>query len=506
MGLELIITYQPSIPYYQPHSNEPAQLRSLHLLVPSNKKFPDLAKTLLSAAFCSYPIPTIINWGNTYNTKGLAAGGAHLGKITGTLDYLNSLPPSAEDDLVLLIDGYDVWFQLHASVLIDRYFSMNAAANKRIRRRISRQAAIDHNIEQKIIISSQKRCWPRDDNHASCYAVPQSTLPKHAYGPQTDQSMHKKGWEYTKYRPRFLNSGVIMGDVAHMRALFERAAQKMDRDKNFGSDQWIFANIFGEQEFQRELLREQYLGSWDRFWRWLGLGEKSILEGNRKHRKPDGWKHGADGAFEFGIGIDYESAHGQTSAFTEHDSAWLHLDDEVAIQKAKEKLHVDTNLKIRLSADIVRSPPPLPPNAEQLGLPANLTWNEVSLHTDLYTSVVPAMVHLNGRLNKYLRRQDWDKTWFYPYARTLLNEYMQREKSPFAVTYDGTGRQIQWAGVDGVEDKSVVRTFGKDGMGEVEWVELLDGYEGEVFRDGIGRWEGPSEVEEEPAPIDVGED
>lgn len=42
----------------------------------------------------------------TLGTGGLLGGGSHVAKITGVLEWLNALAPSAENDLVLMMDAY----------------------------------------------------------------------------------------------------------------------------------------------------------------------------------------------------------------------------------------------------------------------------------------------------------------------------------------------------------------------------------------------------------------
>jgi hypothetical protein len=91
-----------------------------HLLIPADARGVNLCKAIVSSACLNYLVPTPINWGETFNDSGLVAGGSHLAKITGVLDYLNSLESDRDKDLVLMVDGHDVWFQLRPGVLIER--------------------------------------------------------------------------------------------------------------------------------------------------------------------------------------------------------------------------------------------------------------------------------------------------------------------------------------------------------------------------------------------------
>jgi len=90
----------------------------------------------MSASALGYPAPVIVNWGKTYDKSKGWKGGSHLAKITGTLDYLDSVSTAdtpdenrlEENDIVVLTDSYDVWFQLPPDVLLKRYHEANRQA------------------------------------------------------------------------------------------------------------------------------------------------------------------------------------------------------------------------------------------------------------------------------------------------------------------------------------------------------------------------------------------
>jgi hypothetical protein len=164
----------------------------------------------------------------------------------------------------------DIWFQLRREVLIERYHAVNDAANERLLQRLG-SAVHAEGLEQTIIFGSGKRCAPNQVQTIGCYPVPESPLPKDTYGNNTDTSLGRNPWY--SLRQRWLNSGFIMGPKGDMRALFKRAAQKAkETQRNMpnddgshgsdymyhGSDQALFAVIFGEQEYQREVMRRRH--------------------------------------------------------------------------------------------------------------------------------------------------------------------------------------------------------------------------------------------------------
>ncbi|KAF1838435.1 hypothetical protein BDW02DRAFT_485116, partial [Decorospora gaudefroyi] len=377
----------------------------LHLLIPANHKDVNLCKTMLSAAVAGFPTPTLINWGQDFSDEKLVAGGSHLAKISGVLEYLRTLGPERDDDLLLLVDGYDIWFQLRPSSVVTRFHDINAAANARIRQAMGTRAMGD--IRQEIIFSAQKRCWPWKANDPPCYAVPESSLPKDIYGPQTDTDIGFEKNPYVKFRQRYLNSGDAMGRVGALKKLFERAMVEADKDRNFGSDQKIFSGIFGAQEVGREAMTRN-LGFLQRIADWV-RGRKS---------------EGVNGENEFGIGLDYASLLGHPTVFAEEDSAWVKHSDLADIAKASKELEISpVRVDGNLASDIVSSRPPFRLDAPLPGadFPAETAWRDVPLYTNMWTGVIPGLIHHNAHRDglKSLRVSVWDRMWYFGRARTI---------------------------------------------------------------------------------------
>lgn len=56
----------------------------------------------------------------------------HLAKVSTILNYLHILEKTAsQDDLILILDGYDIWLQLRPEVLLKRYFKVIEATDAR---------------------------------------------------------------------------------------------------------------------------------------------------------------------------------------------------------------------------------------------------------------------------------------------------------------------------------------------------------------------------------------
>ncbi|WXC53853.1 hypothetical protein QX201_013496 [Fusarium graminearum] len=105
-------------------------------------------------------------------------------------------------------------------------------------------------MQQTIIVSAQKKCFPPESSGSilHCDQLPDSPVRKDLYGPNTDRDPN----EFHDNRPKYLNSGSMIGPVGDMRRYFRRVYERMQRGlvngKDLYSDQGIFAEIFAEQE------------------------------------------------------------------------------------------------------------------------------------------------------------------------------------------------------------------------------------------------------------------
>lgn len=74
-------------------------------------------------------MPALINWGAP---EAEDAYKQHLAKVETILSYLHQLESTASpDDLILILDGYDIWLQLRSEILIKRYYKVMQATDAR---------------------------------------------------------------------------------------------------------------------------------------------------------------------------------------------------------------------------------------------------------------------------------------------------------------------------------------------------------------------------------------
>lgn len=468
----------------------PTDIRSnnLHLLIPASNKNIGLCKTIFSAATLDYPTPRIINWAKEFNDPKMSNGGSHLGKIKGVLDFLRSLGPEYDNDLALMVDGLDVWFQLRPETLIERYHTINDRANHRIRQRMGAAPTQINGIEisQRIILSSQKRCWPGDREDPQCYAIPESTLPKHVYGPETDQLDVDPANPHNYVRQKYLNSGFIMGPIKDLRDMFEKAFIYVKFSPG-GSDQGVFAKLFGEQEYTREALRAEHMAE---FVPTGDLRDEIANPGHELHRP-----NTEDGdRFEFGMGLDYFSELGQPTVFCEEDLAWLRYDSTPTeleqIAKAAG-FAGETPMVSSLPDDVLNAAAPFANlNSGEDQELSNKTWTQIPLFTNLWTGVTPVTVHHNAHRDglKNRIRTMWNETFYFPHLRTILSDKAHSSRTAVAIFDGPQGREEWWSPIDrrgGVEIET-----GQWPGDFMKWDEICGDQEtaDEIFRDGKKPW------------------
>lgn len=458
--------------------------RSFHLLIPASKTTPELCKTLLSANILDYPPPILVNFGKVFNESDPNDNGSHTGKLRGVLDHLHDDKQIHEEDIVLVIDGYDVWFQLPPAVMIGRYYGLVTSAEARlkkeyhavVRRKLAHnEAMLSSTFSQTVVYGADKACWPNQPEDTACAAVPSSTLPNHVYGPETDDDS-----DDFLVRPRYLNSGTVIGPASDLKATYKYAVDKVENEnRGIIGDQFVLGEIFGEQETQRKETLQQATHTSGGWFKWLASRSAAA----------DGTVHNAASSHrshEFAIGLDYASLLFQTMTHSHEDLEFLYYNSSADLSPARKTKSAPPRHRLILPHDIQVSTPPFPtrinttnqihafsPNLDRL--PTGLFWPNIPLATNLYASSIPALLHFNG--DKSYLNTWWPRMWYYPYARALLRQHMRTPQRPIIV-----GEEIMWD-----------RRGGKGGAWTdkgiwMDWAEICGGFEEQVFGDGLGRW------------------
>lgn len=442
----------------------PGGQRRLRLFMPADGPSVNLCKTVMSALALGYPAPTILNWAGEFNRPEWHFAGSHIAKLESLLAVLDALhdgEDASDDDLVLLVDAYDVWFQLPPSVLVERFHRLNRDADARVARQWADRGSGSAGFpipppRQSIVVTTAKDCQPGAESGSDPrYEYwPDSPLPADFYGERTDEIAHSldSARRYKNVRPRCVNSGMIMGTLGSLRAALRRCGDKVDavaaRGRQLWSDQALLAEVIGDQEIWRHWVRG--LAS-----TWNGTASVDGDVPREVRRVADAALAGA--AFEFGIGLDYDFATIPPTCSSEDDGFFVQLDDAEAVRKASEKAGVPGG-EVRAKG--------IPPELNDAEGPVpGLGWGNVSLYTDFFFGTAPVGIHHNAYvsgLKKWRLEHWWNMTWYYPHLRSLVTNALRSESklTPLArlslEDEHGSEEVTYWASKEGSDGKRAV--------------------------------------------------
>ncbi|KAH0086909.1 hypothetical protein KCU66_g18513, partial [Aureobasidium melanogenum] len=370
---------------------------------------------------------------------------------------------------------------LRPQTLLDRYFESNRNADERIRKELGVNADV-LGIRQKIIFGAQRDCSPWNAEDPACTAVPESTLPNDIYGPQTDAEAGEGKDPFTKRRPRYINSGFAMGPVKEMRKLYAEAAKRVMGDQHLQDEGKVLGQLFAEQEMARVSYRapSASLGSWlSSFWE-----SASAVEDRKAQQLRE-----TDLSREYGIGLDYASGLAFEAAHADGDMEFVKFGDAASVHAANAKHGISDSRISQIAPDVGASLPPFWTYSKEILPPRNTSWTNVSLLTNAWTGVTPAVIQhdTNNYRSGSQRETWWSHMWYQKYARKLFDVHVQMPIGPVAISgYDASSRRQWW----GDEDwKGGARNETKYWW---RYEDVCGGTETEVFRDNKGPWYLPS--------------
>lgn len=465
-------TDEPAEPHSENEALIPAaKISKFHYLIPASKSNLHLCFNLVSSAANRYPVPTILGW----NGAGLFdAAKTHLAKLRAIERYLNALESEEDDDLVVIVDGYDIILQLPPEIMIERYFEVANKADARIARRfgISVKEARARGLRETIFWGPDKICWPIDAAESRCWAVPESSLPPDAFGPQTGNG------DMLFSNPRWLNSGTVIGPVGDMKALIAATMEEINATYNTEyefkeSDQYYISNIWGRQEYYRSLKAlpgEEVRG---------GPPDRHIPSVRSEHQKT-----------EFHIGIDYESALFQTKAGYEPFFGYL----EFNTSGLNGNMNVDmfgegddfVPFDISMPANVYSALGKLYESIADIhpGMVTNDWIRTIKLGTNFITEHIFPLWHCTGP--KQWIVDEFPKMWFYPYAEPLVKATVKAFQGDELITnhlVDGRkwAPKNRYPGRDALTDELGGAWTDLNGGGFVEWHELCGSHAGKLF-------------------------
>ncbi|RYP41421.1 hypothetical protein DL767_001059 [Monosporascus sp. MG133] len=303
--------------------------------------------------------------------------------------------PQQDDELGLMMDAYHIHLQLLKSMLISRYILLDAGS------RVEAPGGVRAEL-------ATYSCLLRDPN---------SPLPEGLYGGNTDTVMGHNHW--SPVRQRFMNSGYVLGPVDAMHRMFAEAwkeieerpetdpfddGQRFSADFYHGSDQSVFALMYGRQEWVREKLRLKHAppGTKPRTSKVFGKGNP----------------------YEFGIYLDFWSEFGHQTINSEWDAGWITYDKQKPIEEQvgfRSVWDCPTKVPDVLPDDILNSSLPAELlNDTRSSSEESSPWLTRPLYTHLCLSQIPVFRHMNG--HKEHRENDWLMIWYQPKARAMLKD------------------------------------------------------------------------------------
>lgn len=492
-------------------SNAASQHRSVghfHFLIPATNSNKNLCRLLLSAVATRFPTPIFINWGQPHDEDPYKV---HMKKVKvshwtsaavesdhgpscaesqisphslqmrrkrtslqthvtrlltlhkGILDYLDLIIDgttsnntiTTQHDLVLILDGFDIWLQIPPDVMIQRYYYIIDAANERLKDSLGPggvKLMRKHGLYQSVLFGPDKICWPEDATRTACWAVPESHLPRWAFGPETDSQKFR-----FHNRPRWLNSGTILGPAEDVRAVFRATYERIQTMYTIDSDQFYFADIWGIQEYNRRNLSgnlPEFLAQ--RVWAHDGYeGDGHFEEVTLQVPEVD------EGRKEYHITIDYASELFQTNAYYDKYITWGRFDGTPVPPSQSTKNNLDakalTGRKLLRDAPLDPADPPhksrgrrlLPEdiNATQSpfdhlaagneagDIPDHLRWHDLLLGRNKASGAVWGLIHFTPP--KYWLDLWWFRMWYAPYAESIIRSAKAiTADTPYTTTRD----------------------------------------------------------------------
>ncbi|KAM5344288.1 hypothetical protein ACJ41O_012825 [Fusarium nematophilum] len=266
----------------------------LHYLIPSSLVKPPLCAVVASALVNRYPIPTIVG----YKGEGdYDAKKAHIAKLRAIKRYLYSEAGAQADDLVVVVDGFDVLAQIPADAMVERYFNLMAEADQKLadQRGLTVEELHGMGLRQTLLWGTDKGCFPGGGHDPRCWLIPFSTLPRYKWGPKTDNG------ELIFSDSRFLNSGTVIGPLGDLRTFIDAALELIEDiwDPEFrfhDSDQYYISTLYARQEYQRA----------------VDLNGGGEFPGEVGDRVLPRRKEGEDDVTEYHVVVDFESSFTQT--------------------------------------------------------------------------------------------------------------------------------------------------------------------------------------------------
>lgn len=479
------------------HTNVPAQLRKqnpqFHLLIHAPKINAGVCRCLLSSYILDYPPPTLVGYQppdtpsqihNQTDDESSPASRDQNG-IPDVSAYLSSQRRIRDEDAVLVVDGETTLFQLPSEVLLSKFASEHRHRNH-------------HLATQYPPVTLQSSLGPRKVqrfNQSVIFASSRETFTTPGPARYDYRGRPKPAISQTKVENN-INDATIIGTGKSVRRLF-RAASKAN-NQIVRSDRTTFKTMHAQQTETRSSVFDPPLhrrNVW-RIWKLRLLAKVSVDHAVRAEQEKEAR---AAALRDLGIGLDDASemiytipdgnsphtADRRVGLVPSANASGLEMPDVLREQGVRGPFALHPS-HLHLNS----TPPPQPPiaraeNQAEKVPPVDAGWDSIPLLLNPKTPNIPPLI--SGSSDDV-----WEKMWLYPYARTLLNQYLVRGRSKEVASEAAVGGERWW---DSRGGRGGVWTT------EGEWIDaddLCSPFGGDVFKDGEDFWgeEGREPIEE----------
>ncbi|KAI6783125.1 uncharacterized protein J7T54_000627 [Emericellopsis cladophorae] len=457
------------------------KISRLHYLIPASQPNLHLCYNLASSAANRYPVPALLGF---HGQGEWDAKKTHLAKLRAIMRYLDALDAADDEDLAIIVDGYDVLLQLPPAIMIERYFEVAQKSDAHLADRFGLTVKELHarGMRQSVFWGPDKICWPTDPRASRCWAVPASPLAPDAFGPKEGNG------DMAFNDPRWLNSGTVIARIDDlrklMRATLDEIKDTYDEEYEFReSDQYYVANIWGRQEYYRS----------------LAVNEGEPVAGGPDDRIiPD--KFHEDQETECHVSLDYESAMFQTKAGNEPWFGYLEfstsgLNANVTrdmFDEGDSFVPFDISMPANVYAALTRLYDTVP--QAHPGASSNDWIRSIRLGVNFVTKHIFPLWHCTGA--KEFVESEYTKLWFYPFAHSLIRATVNAFRQGELITYHKVDGRL-WApkGVYPDETEMDDELGGAwtdlDGASFVPWHELCSEYTDQLFAGELPRSKKP---------------
>ena len=370
-------------------------------------------RTELTAAVLGYPTPRLAGLEDKFNEPGMHAERQHE-KIRNIHNYLVSMGDDRDTDIMILLDGPHSWFQLRAEVLLTRYYQIIERASDRLQKSMGSAAAQNRTRTPKVVFSAQNHCSGHTLDEIACFAAPNNPI---------DSTSNF----------RYPSAGMAVGPIKELRDIFTRMNEKAEKEKDDVQAHTLLGEIFGEQEFHREVVRQGEMSSTKKklasVVKALGYG-KSVTDDvpGRELLENSG-----DVKYEMGIALDYGNELGLSVDHTTRNTEWVQHNST-----AQEGYR-----STPLPREIQYSMPPYW-TMTQTKMPAHKGWKDVLLLADKRTSSIPAVINFewDTKETPYLQSlEGWSKFWMHGHTRKLFEMQAEIPRLPLTTVVDGNATE-----------------------------------------------------------------